>query len=768
MKSGKDRDGIAMEHDIVAFEMEGAGVWDEVPCLIVKGICDYADSHKNKRWQNFAAATAASVMKAILGRYVASERGRPSRSQSRFGEFPHSHSIPCIRNYEVVKRQAEVKKLHQLLSNPSACQAAALWGLGGSGKTQTALQYAYQRWDARDCSVFWKLGLDDTKNEENLLEAVRDKIKSLESWVLVIDNTDDIKVFLPGQSSGKTANLIRYIPQSAGKSGTGLWTSRDERVDAVVGPGRAIEISRMTEAEGRELLYTKWNKKDIGAKDVTITKLLEELEWLALAISQAGAFMRRTQTRASEYLKIQQTPGVPNSVLGTWHISIERIRKENQLAYHILNALAYVNNQNISEKMVAEFAKFHGERAPIDWKDFKDDDKEHIAADDNYSDEQSIEILTALARLKEYSFIQIHRDDKKQKSYSMHKLVQDAARFGLSAGLIVNELKSGTSSGGERYYAAIALKVMARLFPGNKPGLSWQQSEKYVEHAVQAAEWAEISGTPVRAAGLLQLCYFLVDRGYSLEARSLELTEKNLSICQQALGGRHPDTLYIKYRLAHAYFRNGAKQLAKDMTNKVYPLQREVLGNTNLDALRTLALKAFILCDEGEFEESHRLLTQAMRRCRDDGKEKSYAAAIILDRRAWLSMKQGDHEKAAKLASSSLKIYQKKATKSIQTIRCMELLAKLYVDTGRYSEAVPLGESALDLAKARWGSKHLTTNFLMHILARSYFELEQYAKAEPLAKEAVRVGQDLPGRSHHATLMRESKRLLADMSKLGY
>lgn len=133
MKSGEDRDRIATEHGIIAFEMEGAGVWDEVPCLIVKGICDYADSHKDKRWQDFAAATAASVMKAILGRYVASDRGRSCRSQSRFGESPHCHTIPYIRNHEVVKRQAEVEKLHQLLSNSSACQVAALWGLGGAG-----------------------------------------------------------------------------------------------------------------------------------------------------------------------------------------------------------------------------------------------------------------------------------------------------------------------------------------------------------------------------------------------------------------------------------------------------------------------------------------------------------------------------------------------------------------------------------------------------------------------------------------------------------
>ncbi|KAK2047239.1 phosphorylase superfamily protein [Colletotrichum somersetense] len=74
MKSGEDRDRIAREHDLIAFEMEGAGVWDEVPCIVVKGVCDYADSHKNKKWQTYAAATAASVMKALLARYTQTDK----------------------------------------------------------------------------------------------------------------------------------------------------------------------------------------------------------------------------------------------------------------------------------------------------------------------------------------------------------------------------------------------------------------------------------------------------------------------------------------------------------------------------------------------------------------------------------------------------------------------------------------------------------------------------------------------------------------------
>ncbi|KAF2691768.1 purine and uridine phosphorylase [Lentithecium fluviatile CBS 122367] len=77
MKSGEHRDRIAQLQNVIAFEMEGAGAWDEVPCIIVKGICDYADSHKNKLWQAFAAATAASVMKAVLGRYARTDSPGP-------------------------------------------------------------------------------------------------------------------------------------------------------------------------------------------------------------------------------------------------------------------------------------------------------------------------------------------------------------------------------------------------------------------------------------------------------------------------------------------------------------------------------------------------------------------------------------------------------------------------------------------------------------------------------------------------------------------
>jgi nucleoside phosphorylase len=66
MKSGKHRDKLAEVEGVIGFEMEGAGVWDNLPCVIIKGVCDYADSNKNKSWQNYAAATGAAGAKAFL------------------------------------------------------------------------------------------------------------------------------------------------------------------------------------------------------------------------------------------------------------------------------------------------------------------------------------------------------------------------------------------------------------------------------------------------------------------------------------------------------------------------------------------------------------------------------------------------------------------------------------------------------------------------------------------------------------------------------
>ena len=66
MRDGVTRERLRKEKDILCFEMEAAGIMDDFPCLVVRGVSDYADSHKHKHWQDFAAATAAAYAAELL------------------------------------------------------------------------------------------------------------------------------------------------------------------------------------------------------------------------------------------------------------------------------------------------------------------------------------------------------------------------------------------------------------------------------------------------------------------------------------------------------------------------------------------------------------------------------------------------------------------------------------------------------------------------------------------------------------------------------
>jgi nucleoside phosphorylase len=68
MKDATIRDKLAADRHVLCFEMEAAGLMNHFPCLVIRGICDYSDSHKNKEWQGYAAMAAAAYAKDLLCR----------------------------------------------------------------------------------------------------------------------------------------------------------------------------------------------------------------------------------------------------------------------------------------------------------------------------------------------------------------------------------------------------------------------------------------------------------------------------------------------------------------------------------------------------------------------------------------------------------------------------------------------------------------------------------------------------------------------------
>jgi nucleoside phosphorylase len=73
MEDAMLRDIIAKEEGVLCFEMEAAGLTNHFPCLIVRGICDYSDSHKNAEWQGYAAMSATAYTKDLLSTMVSSQ-----------------------------------------------------------------------------------------------------------------------------------------------------------------------------------------------------------------------------------------------------------------------------------------------------------------------------------------------------------------------------------------------------------------------------------------------------------------------------------------------------------------------------------------------------------------------------------------------------------------------------------------------------------------------------------------------------------------------
>ncbi|KAK1637829.1 hypothetical protein BDP81DRAFT_460453 [Colletotrichum phormii] len=117
MKNAAERDTAARTLDVVCFEMEAAGIMDIVPCLPIRGICDYADSHKNMDWQRYAAAAAAAYTRELS---VLPSADSGTRAVSRVGPsqvHPNQQQVQ-IQLMETLKfdqmdsRRLTVKKAH--------------------------------------------------------------------------------------------------------------------------------------------------------------------------------------------------------------------------------------------------------------------------------------------------------------------------------------------------------------------------------------------------------------------------------------------------------------------------------------------------------------------------------------------------------------------------------------------------------------------------------------------------------------------------------
>ncbi|KAK3392746.1 hypothetical protein B0H63DRAFT_491065 [Podospora didyma] len=170
--------------------MESAGMWDELLCIVAKGVCDYADSHKNKTWQDFAAATAACAMKALLERYIRMTE-RPRIRGDEANEL--LERLSTLRNEDHKNRNQ--KLVDGTGEWPSACVGvSADPGCGKSVLARHLIDGILPPTSTRTtCYFFFEDDFDEQKTLEGALRCIATSGHNSGEIVCIIDALDECK-----------------------------------------------------------------------------------------------------------------------------------------------------------------------------------------------------------------------------------------------------------------------------------------------------------------------------------------------------------------------------------------------------------------------------------------------------------------------------------------------------------------------------------------------------------------------------------------------
>jgi nucleoside phosphorylase len=200
MRDGRTRERLRREINVLCFEMEAAGLMDDFPCLVVRGICDYADSHKNKHWQPYAAATAAAYAKELLNTMSGGLKqveemaletvfdAQTVDAEPWMDDFHVPLKLGYSRNPSFTGRQEDLRYIYDFIEDIRLEKRAnvplVIYGTGGMGKTQLVREFTYAH-QADFTSIIWIDGQSVTTIETSFLGFLQDLIYLYASRVTI-------------------------------------------------------------------------------------------------------------------------------------------------------------------------------------------------------------------------------------------------------------------------------------------------------------------------------------------------------------------------------------------------------------------------------------------------------------------------------------------------------------------------------------------------------------------------------------------------------
>ncbi|KAF2186324.1 TPR-like protein [Zopfia rhizophila CBS 207.26] len=688
---------------------------------------------------------------------AASSSLRPLAERTARRPSPSS-TVPFRRDPHFVDREI-LTEIDCKTQQPAS--RVALVGLGGVGKSQLAVEYSHRVREKSPATwVFWVHASSTTRFEEGYRKiAERAKLSGWDQpdvdilrlvyswlcdeasgrWIMIIDNADDLGVFsCPSDrrkgckddvSGNAAATLLESLPQSP--NGSILITSRSRDVAFRLTGSYAdiIRVHPMGQAQALALLR---NKLECSFEQDDAVALVEALDCMPLAITQAAAYISQRAPRAtvSKYLQdlhkgdqeraklldmdigdSRRDGTASNSIIATWQISFEHIRRKRPSATRLLSLMSLFDRQGIPDSLL-------GGR-------YQEGDN----ASSNFEDD--------LNTLMSFSLVATDVDGYQ---FEMHRLVQFSTRKWL-------ELQGELEGWKEKY-----VTLMDGSYPVGRYE-NWKACQALFPHAQAAVAWRPTDDGALQAwaSVLFKASWYAREMGnYDL---AKEMGRGALEAKEATLGAEHQDTLTSVINLGLVLSRQGKYEEAEVMHWRALEGYEKVVGPEHPFTLTSVNNLGSVLERQGKYKEAevmHRrtleIKEKVLRPEHPDTLTSVNNLGLVLSR-------QGKYEEAEVMHWRALEGYEKVVGPEHPfTLTSVSNLGSVLERQGKYEEAEAMHRRALETKEKVLRPEHPDTLTSVSNLGLVSERQGKYEEAEAMHWRALEGYEKVVGSEHPFTL----------------
>lgn len=669
------------------------------------------------------------------------QESRPGEAEKKKGWI--SRHVPRPNRLFTGRRDVLNRLRAALQAGPAALIAdpQALTGLGGIGKTQTALAYIYEHWREYNW-VFWVSaetvdmlndGLVSLAEELELLVAapaqknqalqlIHDWFRSESHWLLVLDNADDLDTLAP------------YFPRH--HAGHLILTTRARNTVKWAAP---IALDKLAREEGALLLLRRAGilgvyqaLEDAPAEVIrSAMELCDELDGLPLALDQAGAYLAETGRTVRDYLAFYRECGLHllDSVTGDEHACVT-------ITFTL--ALQQMAARSIYGKEAVEMVRLCAFLAP---------DAIPEAIFTSYPFGRNCGESTSSDAPAPYDAIcaavcsnSMATRNPENKTLTMHRLVQRVTREALSQeerrtwiDRVVHAVADATPDFEFEDWALCDL-----LLP------QWRLCAAYIRDGHIETE---------------QAAYLLYQTGRYLRARALhEEAEEQLRLALEIGEKVHgpDDRMLAEYldELACLYRVLDRREDAEPLHARAIEIVEKTEGLDHHDVASKLHNIAVFYVQYEEYSRAEALFLRALAIHEKQSSPDQLLIATALTQLAGVYRVQKCYDKAEQYCRQALEIYVKLLEPDhVSIATACNNLGLLYLTMGRYEEAEVLYQRALKINEKARGQDHPETGSVAWGLARVYWRQRRIEEAEALYQRAIRIYTKVFGTKHARTAM---------------